>query len=163
MTDAHQVGADNALTWAVRGSFLRYVTVIACGSFDVAGGVTVDGDGVFAFPVQRVASEGEDWRLSFAGSVHFLAHHGLLDVLIRDPEIVIGPDGGVLATHTGVDPDELLAVVALGAAAPTRSGAELTWTAIPSTLAVSAVDLFGTVYPAGTEMAPIGIRVTLDS
>ena len=163
MTDAHQVGADNALTWAIRGSFLRYVTVIAGGSFDVTGGVTVDGEGVFTFPLQRVVAEGEDWRLSFAGSVHFLAHHGLLDVLIKDPEIVVGPDGGVLATHTDADPDELLGVVALGATTAARSGAVLTWAPIPSTLAASAVDLFGTVYPAGAEMAPIGIHVTLDS
>ena len=40
------------------------------------------------------------------GSVRFLAHHGLLDVLIKDPEIVVGPERGVLArTRRG---DELL-------------------------------------------------------
>ena len=107
--------------------------------------------------------KGADWRLSFAGSVHFLAHNGLLDVLIKDPEIVVGPEGGVLATHTQGDPDELLAVVALGATERADPAAGLSLPEIPSTLAASAVDLFGTVYPAGTEMAPIGIHVTLDS
>lgn len=154
---------DSALRWAVRDSLIRYVTVIAKGSYTVAGGVVEGDDGVFSFPLRRAVKEGADWRLTFAGSVRFLAHHGLLDVLISDPEIVIGPDGGVLATHVDGDSDDLLGVVALEPSAPTETEAGLAWPEVGTQLAASAVDLFGTVYAAGTPMAPIGIRLTLDS
>ncbi|KQO97454.1 HtaA domain-containing protein [Leifsonia sp. Leaf264] len=154
---------ESALRWAVRDSLIRYVTVIAKGTHTVSGGAVEGDDGVFSFPLLRAVREGADWRMSFSGSVHFLAHNGLLDVLVTDPEIVIGPDGGVLATHIVGDPDELLAVVALEPAAHSETEAGLVWPEIGTQLAASAVDLFGTVYAAGTPMAPIGIRLTLDS
>ncbi|MET4156559.1 HtaA domain-containing protein [Agromyces sp. PvR057] len=152
-----------ALHWAVRDSLIRYVTDIARGTYSVDGGATEGEGGVIAFPLRAAHREGEDWRMSFQGSVRFLAHHGHLDILIKDPEVVVGPNGGVLATHTVDDPNELLAVVAIGAGDPTGSDASLVWHGLATQLAPSAVDLFGTVYPAGTEMAPIGIRIALDS
>jgi hypothetical protein len=157
------VGLGDALHWSVRDSLLRYVTVIARGTCTVGGGVVQQDGGVFSFPIRRVVREGADWRLSFGGTVRFFAHNGLMDVLIQDPEIVIGPDGGVLATHRGDGTDVLLAVVALDAALPTTVDGELVWQSVATRLAPAAVDLFGTVYPAGTEMAPLGIRVALDS
>ncbi|WP_394554818.1 HtaA domain-containing protein [Agromyces sp. MMS24-JH15] len=152
-----------ALQWAVRDSLIRYVTVIARGTYEVGGGAVEGDGGVFSFPLRHAAQEGADWRLSFAGSVRFSAHHGLMDILIADPEVVVGPEGGVLATHRADDPDDLLAVVALGPASPAAAGGELVWADVRTELAAAAVPLFGTVYPAGTEMAPLGIRIALDS
>lgn len=157
------VVVGEGLHWSVRDSLLRYVTVIARGTCTVGGGAVEQGGGVFSFPLHRVVQEGEDWRLSFGGSVRFVAHNGLMDVLIQNPEIVIGPEGGVLATHRGDGSDELLAVVALDAALPTPVGGQLVWDSVGTRLAPAAVDLFGTVYPAGSEMAALGIRVALDS
>ena len=155
MPTATQV--DSCLRWAVRESLLRYVTVIAGGTCTVDGEAVEGEDGVFTFPLRGAVQEGDDWRLSFSGSVRFEAHHGLMDVLIRDPEVVVGPERGVLATHTSGD--ELLALVALDEAAPSDDGEALVWEAVPTQLASAAVALFGTVYPAGTGMAPIAIRV----
>lgn len=151
------------LRWAVRESLLGYVTRIARGTYEVSGGASEGDGGVFAFPLRSAVQEGADWRLSFAGSVRLQAHHGLMDILIADPEIVVGPDGGVLATHLADQPDGLLAVVALDAAEAEADAADLTWTGVPTHLAPAAVDLFGTVYPAGEEMAPIEMRITIDS
>ena len=157
MTTPTLIQADSCLRWAVRESLLRYVTVIAGGTCTVAGDAVEGEDGVFTFPLRSAVQEGDDWRLSFSGSVRFEAHHGLMDVLIKDPEVVVGPERGVLATHT--TGDELLALVALDEAAPSDDGDALVWEAVPTQLASAAVELFGTVYPAGTGMAPIAIRV----
>lgn len=152
-----------SLTWAVRDSLMRYVTVIAGGSYDIDGPASIDDSGVFTFPLVRAVPSDDGWRLLFSGSLHFTAHHGLLDIRIIDPEIVVGPGTGALLAHTNADSSELTAIVELGAAAPAQDGDVLVWDAVPSKLLGSAVEMFGTVYPAGTDMAPLGIRITIDS
>lgn len=160
MTTTDSIGS---LTWAVRDSLMRYVTVIAGGSFDIDGPASIDGKGVFTFPLVRADSSDGGWRLQFSGSLHFTAHHGLLDIRIIDPEIVVRPTSGALYARTDVDSAALTAIVELGAAGPTQDGADLVWDAVPSKLLASAVEMFGSVYPAGTPMAPLGIRITIDS
>ncbi|MFE4504134.1 HtaA domain-containing protein [Rhodococcus sp. NPDC056743] len=157
------VAATGRLVWAIRESFVRYVTLIARGEYTVAGGVTEGEDGQFVFPLRRAVQEGDDWRLSFGGSVHFVAHHGLLDVLIVDPELVVGPAGGVLATHVRGDADELIAMVATDAAFPAVSRKGLVWQEVPTQLVTAGAALLGNVYPKGTDMASLGIRVQLDA
>ncbi|WP_092803875.1 HtaA domain-containing protein [Rhodococcus globerulus] len=157
------VAATGRLVWAIRESFVRYVTLIARGEYTIAGGVTEGEDGQFAFPLRRAVQEGDDWRLSFGGSVHFVAHHGLLDVLIVDPELVVGPGGGVLATHVRGDADELIAMVVTDAASPEFSWKELVWQDVPTKLATAGAELLGNVYPKGTDMASLAIRVQLDA
>jgi hypothetical protein len=157
-------GADPAaasLQWAVRDSLLRYVLVIAHGTCATDGGVTMDESGVFGFGLRSATevSDGE-WRLSFAGSVRFTAHHGLLDILIEDPAVAIGPRGGLLSATTGSGHTP---IALLGPAVPVRDGDRLVWPAIGSELLESAVETFGGVYAAGTEMAPLALRVPLTS
>jgi hypothetical protein len=153
--------AAASLQWAVRDSLLRYVLVIAHGTCATDGGVTMDESGVFGFGLRSATevSDGE-WRLSFAGSVRFTAHHGFLDILIEDPTVDIGPQGGVLSATTG---GGRTAIARLGAAVPGRDGDRLVWPAIGSELLESAVETFGGVYPAGTEMAPLALHVPLTS
>ncbi|MDT2005561.1 hypothetical protein FXW78_13850 [Rhodococcus opacus] len=158
-----RVAPTGTLAWAVRGSLVRYVTLVARGECTIEGGVPEGEDGQFVFPLRRAVQEGDDWRLSFAGSVHFIAHHGLLDILIMDPELVIGPEGGVLATRISGDADEPIAVVSTGPASRAYSGGELVLPEVPTQLVTAGVELFGNVYPEGTDMAPLRVCVTLDS
>jgi hypothetical protein len=153
--------AAAALQWAVRDTLLRYVLVIAHGTCATGGGVTMDESGVFGFGLRSAAevSEGE-WRMSFAGSVRFTAHHGVLDILIEDPTVAVGPQGGVLSATTG---NGHTAIALLGPAVPARDGDSLVWPAIGSELLESAVETFGGVYPAGTEMAPLALHLPLTS
>lgn len=160
MTTPEPIGS---LTWAVRDSLMRYVTVIAGGTFEIDGPASIDGSGVFTFPLVRAESSDGGWRLSFSGSLHFMAHHGLLDIRIIDPEIVVQPGSGALYARTDVNSPALTAIVELGTAAPTQDGAVLIWDAVPSKLLDTAVEMFGSVYPASTPMAPLGIRITIDS
>ncbi|WP_396638984.1 HtaA domain-containing protein [Microbacterium alkaliflavum] len=150
-----------ALAWRVRESFIRYVAVIARGTIAVDGDAVEREPGVYAFPLRRAVQEGDDWRLSFGGSVRFVAHGGLMDVHVLDPEIVVGSDRGVLATRAGKQ--GLAAIVALEPAAPVDEGTALAWHAIGTQLAPAAVGLFGDAYPAGTDMGSIEIEVALDS
>lgn len=152
-----------SLTWAVRDTLMRYVTVIAKGSFDVAGEASFDEAGVFTFPLVRAESTEAGWRLFFTGSLHFQAHHGLLDIRIIDPEIVVSPGAGSLLARTEPGSTDTTAIVELGPAAPLEEGDQLVWDAVPTRLLASAVEMFGTVYAAGTDMAPLGIRIAIDS
>jgi hypothetical protein len=160
MSNPNPIGS---LTWSVRDSLMRYVTVIAGGSYDIDGPASVDDSGLFTFPLARAVSSDSGWRLLFSGSLHFTAHHGLLDIRIIDPEIVVRPTSGTLLARTVMDSAALTAIVELGAATPAQDGDDLVWDAVPSKLLDSAVEMFGTVYPAGTAMAPLGIRITIDS
>jgi len=162
MTELHDAVNRGLLTWAVRDSLLRYVTVIARGSYTVEGGAAVTTDGAITFPLRRAAQKEGQWRLSFAGSVRFEAHHGFLDVLIADPELVAGPEGGVLSARTNVDGTTTL-IAAIGTEEPEHNEVDLTWTMNDVHLLESGVELFGGVYPAGTDMAPLKVRVSLDS
>lgn len=152
-----------ALTWGVRDSFLHYVTAVAHGSVVTGGGATVDEGGVFAFPAVSVDQDGTDWRLAFTGSVRFTAHHGFLDLLLLDPKVVIGPGGGVVVVRTSTESDRVSPVVMLPGVPPVLDGDVLEWRALPTSLVASAVPLFGDVYPEGTPMDPLGMRVALSS
>jgi hypothetical protein len=153
---------SGSLRWAVRESLLHYVTVIAGGSYELSDNVTVDDAGVFTFPLRAVVKENADRRVSFAGSIRFTAHHGLLDIRIIDPEVIIGPDAGVIVARTD-DSDTVIAIAATEGARATHSSGTLRWRAVPTQLLASGVALFGDVYPAGTTMAPLEMSITLDS
>lgn len=145
------------LTWSIKDSLLRYVTVISRGSVEVGGGAGVDDEGVFSFPLRRAVRIEGEWALSFEGSVRLVAHHGLLDIRIVDPEFIVGDVGGVLIAQTA-DDGTTTPVAATPPAAPAEVGDALEWDAA-SELLPAAVEVFGSVYPAGTELAPLRISV----
>ncbi|MCZ9881963.1 HtaA domain-containing protein [Arthrobacter sp. B2a2-09] len=163
MTALHDEVDRGSLTWAVRDSLLRYVTVIARGSFVVEDGTTVTDDGAFTFPLRNAVQVGNEWRLSFGGSVRFTAHHGFLDIRIAKPELVMGPEGGVLSARTDDGGVTTTLIAVTGAEELGREGTDLLWTATDVHLLETGVELFGGVYPAGTGLAPLKIRASLDS
>ena len=124
---------------------------------------TVGEGGVFTFPLTSVQSEGDDRRLSFTGWLHFAAHHGLLDITIADPEVIIGPGGGVLVARTGDDYETIMPIVVVDPVLPTADGHDLVWKTGPTRLLADAVPLFGDVYPEGTDMASFVMSLALDS
>src|SRR5262245_51612415 len=81
-----------SLNWGVKASFRNYV---GAGGIAVAGGVTrvdagasVDG---LAWPVQSGSFDASTraLELRFAGSVHFSAHEGALDLTLASPRLLI--------------------------------------------------------------------------
>lgn len=158
MTEPQERGAGRgSLSWGIRDSLLRYVTVIARGSCTVTGPAGVE-DGAFVFPLRSAARDGDEWRLAFAGSVHLTAHHGFLDVTIADPELSIGAGGGILTVRTGPEGAPRVSVAATAGAVPESGDSGHLWTAVPAYLLRDATELFGGVYEAGADMAPLTVH-----
>lgn len=157
MTTASPEGNGGSLSWAVRDSFLRYVTVIAGGRYEAAG-VELDEQSRFVFPLIQAARQGDEWHFWFDGSLNFHAHQGFLDVTIDRPEVTIGPAGGVLSTQTE---SGLLHIAQLAPMVPTSSESSLAWSGVKATLLGGAVSLFGDVYPEGTELSALSFTATL--
>ncbi|MGO1543654.1 MAG: HtaA domain-containing protein [Gulosibacter sp.] len=160
-----------SLAWAIRDSFVRYVTVIAGGSISLDD-VETDADGRFVFPLIAATQRDEDWHLSFGGAVRFTAHHGFLDVIVEAPEVLIGPNGGVLGTFTEDEDLPLLPLVEISAtpiddedtSALRDEELNTRWDSLPTQLLSAGSTHFGNVYKEGEPMAPISLRVTaLDS
>ena len=156
MTQIEGVGERGSLSWAVRDSLIRYVTVIARGSCTVSGAAGVE-EGEFVFPLLGAERVADDWHFAFTGTVRLTAHHGFMDITLADPEITIGPGGGVLTVRTGGEGAPRIPVAATEAAQPHSTAAGMQWKALPSQLLESATDLFGGTYTAGTELAPVTI------
>ncbi|MBL3699555.1 HtaA domain-containing protein [Leucobacter luti] len=152
------IGATGTLSWAIRDSFLRYVTIIARGAVE-SDGVTTDEAGAFVFPLRAASHEADGWHLSFGGWVHFTAHGGFLDVLVAAPEVILGPAGGVLVTHTREPGAPLLPLTSVAPAAPDARSGQLEWGPLPTRLLAAAEDHFGNVYPADTEMASLSVAL----
>lgn len=151
-----------ALHWAIRDSLLHYITVISRGTSELSGGVELTDTGAFSFPLRSADLIDQEWHLRFEGSVRFTAHQGFLDINIVNPEVVLGPDGGVLATRTPDSDEVTIPLARTHASTPARVEDQLVWTGIATELMAAGVGLFGDVYTAGTELSPLEIRVTLD-
>lgn len=93
--DAATTTTPSALIWGVKQSFREYVGD-SQGTIEALDGASFDGE-VFTFPAAptvEAASEGAP--LKFAGTAHFNAHGGMLDVTLSDPWIEITPTGPIL-------------------------------------------------------------------
>lgn len=154
-----ETAVRGSLRWAIRESFLRYITVIARGTVD-SDGVITDHDGAFVFPLRAASEQADGWHLSFGGSLRFTAHAGFLDVLIAAPEVVVGPSGGILVTHTNDPAESLQGLLEVDPTEPRLDDdGTRVWQAVPTRLLAAAEAHFGSVYPAGTEMAPLTITM----
>src|SRR5690606_21047322 len=76
-----------SIEWGVKASFRNYVaSPIAHGTITTAGGATQLSSGAFSFPVNGGSHDADAGATDAAsdGSVHFVGHGGILDVLISD-------------------------------------------------------------------------------
>jgi hypothetical protein len=71
-----------ALVWGVRASLRTYVQDVG-GEVVVKEPATASGNGLFEFPFEAF----EDGVARYMGSVEFSAHHGLINLVVRDPWI----------------------------------------------------------------------------
>lgn len=149
-----------SLCWAVKPSFVRYVETIAAGSCEAVDGAERSDDGVFEFPLLEASKGDEGRRLCFGGRVHFSAHHGFLDVDLRELELSWAADGVELSIGTAQGGRVAIATADL--VAPVSGSGELRWTGFAPRLTEAGVEVFGNVYPAGSELAPVDAVVLLD-
>ena len=161
------------LTWGVKESFRSYISgSIAQGGWDAADGATYATPS-FTFTgatgeLDPVSGAG---HVSFAGSVHFTGHGGILDLTIATPTLRIAAGGkatllmDVRSNDTSgapaVDAKQaeiggLVAPLALDAAAGTLAGS-----AVPVTLTAPGAPAFGGFYQEGEELDPLTADVQL--
>ncbi|GAA2592431.1 hypothetical protein GCM10010435_84020 [Winogradskya consettensis] len=149
-----------ALRWAVKQSFVRYVRVLAAGTCETSGGAELHPGEVIEFPLLAAARAGGRWELNFAGGVRFIAHHGALDVTLSGLRLDLGPDGGSISIAVG---DNRLTIASLPPSEPEERDRSLRWQALLPSLTEAGVEVFGSVYAAGIELAPLDAAVPIDS
>ena len=86
-----------ALAWAVKDSLLRYVRGMPDGRVELTG--VTEQDGLFLFP----ATDAGPGR--FTGSITLLGHHGMMRVVIADPQITPTSEGATLSIADPDDPE----------------------------------------------------------
>lgn len=153
---------DAGLTWAVKDSFVAYVSSLSDGQVSTSDGATTTSDGiVFHFPlagVDGLDAEASEGRLRFSGTVAFAGHWGMLHVTISNPVVVLGPESSqLLAEIRG----EVRQLADLPAMSPERDDAGLRWAGWIPTLTSDGAREFQGNYAAGEELAALEVHVPL--
>ena len=94
-TNTTCVVTGGELKWGVKEAFRSYISgSIANGDWVVADGTTYETP-LFSWanPVGEINAETGEGTVSFAGSIHFSGHAGVLNLLLENPTIVFGGDG----------------------------------------------------------------------
>lgn len=141
------------LRWSIRTSFRSYVLGVG-GETDVEDPAVDDGT-EFRFPFDAEASS--DSELGYRGSVRITAHEGLLNVLIADPRIHVGPEG-LRLTVAAVDGTRL-ALAGLQPSEPQIADGLVRWAELPARLTPEGVAVFDFNYPAGAELSAVTFAV----
>ncbi len=149
------------LYWAVRESFVGYVSGNPDGQVFGDLGVETDGEGTFRFPLESARRIEGGWRIRFQGVVRFVAHGGMLDVTLASPVVVLDASGGSLAVASE---DRDLRILEVSPADPVDvEGGWLVFPPLATALTSHGATVFGDVYAAGTPFAPLQIALPADA
>ena len=144
------MAVPSELCWAIRESFLEYVEALPDATISCSAGAQRAEHG-FTFPAAEIPET--ESSLRFVGEVRVSAHAGALNVVLRDPHIVVD-DGGAwleITTDTGrMRPARLLDAPSL----PVSERASFADVA----LTLDGASWLGGVYNPWTRVAPIVIR-----
>jgi hypothetical protein len=140
----------------VRRSFIEYVERSG-GSVAAEGGAVVD-VGMSSWPL--VAAEGFEsgdptGRLTFAGTVRFTAHFGMLHVPLSAPALEVRQGAGELEIADPALDDRRLVIATVRLAAVGALPGYRAWVAEEVALTVAGSVLFGGVYAPGERFDPL--------
>lgn len=143
--------SDAALTWPVRLTFLRYISTLPDGQAVLDRGARVTPGLGIVFPLDRAdvdaaSGDGSAW---FTGEVHFVGHHGLLDIRLADPCVHVAGGVGSLAVATGRGHRQLATCTVTSE--PDTAGR---WSATDVRLTEWGAGVFGDVYADGEPLDP---------
>lgn len=167
---------DARMGWGVRESFRSYITSsIANGGWTSDNGA-VFSDGEFVFDgedgvVSVVDGAVAGAALSFAGSVNFTGHDGVLDMTVANPEIrVSGGDGTLVADVTSNDTEgaphnygriDVAALSFSGGDSRNSVTDGVVYGGASAMLTPEGSEAMGEFYEAGAEMDPLTFRAAL--
>jgi hypothetical protein len=161
------------LSWGVKESFRAYISgTIANGSWEVADGATYETP-LFGWsdPTGEIDAETGEGLVSFAGSIHFTGHDGVLDMTLANPSIELKGDGTarlLLDTKSNdaqgeLKLDEQQASIAKieGVGAVDPASGEYSFTDAAAILTSDGATAFGDFYASGDEVDPVTLSVQL--
>jgi hypothetical protein len=161
------------LKWGVKEGFRSYISgTIANGSWQVADGANYETP-LFSWsnPSGAIDAATGEGSVSFAGSIHFSGHDGVLNLHIANPTVVLNGDGTanlLLDTKSNNAQGELVVdeqqaylgkVEGLGQLDP-ASGA-LNIDEAPVVLTADGATAFGGFYASGDELDPVSLSLQL--
>lgn len=171
---SHRTVSSGSLQWGVRESFRRYVEQgVAAGSITTGGGASRTSSG-FTFPLRSSAlASASSGQIDFEGEVHFVGHHGALDMTLSNPIFVVNGSSAELRVdyasrkYEGVNAvgelrqgrQELLATISLSA--PANFSSSTVSLSGPVRLSATGAEIFGGFYEAGEALDPIELELTL--
>lgn len=91
------------LRWALLPRFSEYVLNMGDGAILLEGGASEIGPALYAFPQRNIDDRGDARVYSFAGTVRFVGHSGMLNLPVTDPELIVRGDRCELRVS---DPDD---------------------------------------------------------
>ncbi|MFE3600223.1 HtaA domain-containing protein [Streptomyces sp. NPDC059142] len=159
---------EAAVDWGVRRTYREYVTgSIAQGKWTLGDGAQ-DGGALFRFPRGKGTYDAKTGTLDadFAGSVRFTGTR--LDLTLSKVAVVVKDGKGTLFADVtdaaeGSPPREAVPLVTFAAGDFTPKDGLAALTETPAKLTAQGAKSFGSLYPAGTEMDPVSLAVTVDA
>ena len=175
---ASQSLQDASVDWGVKSSFRRYITGPVAGGSQELTGATSNADGSYHFTAAEGTVEADgSYHVKFTGSsVKYTGHHGVLEVTIRDLELVIKDGQGSLYANISERPyngnttpnppvqhDHTL-IGTFDASSLKNEGGQLTLAASDATkvkLSAEATSVFAGFYQAGQELDALAFSAKL--
>ncbi|MET4225833.1 HtaA domain-containing protein [Oerskovia enterophila] len=152
------------LTWAVSDTFRAYIAgPIAKGSVSASGAKDNGSTTTWSGGKGSFNTDLGKGRASFAGSVAFTGHGGILDLQISNPRVQVDGGSGTLVVDVVSSDMEGNKSTSKGVAfasldlsgKKSTSGTTITWTGAPATLTAAGAKAFAGFYEAGTALAPV--------
>lgn len=154
-------GIHAGLTWGVKRSFVSYVAGLDDGEFEATDGATMTPGHIFHFPLASTADFDSATGLGtvqFRGRIRIGGHFGMMELLIRDPRLLITDRGAQLLAP---DPDAggRLTPLAELTISTARLSTQQPLTDLPTELSPEGIVLFNRQYLPGEEMDPVTISL----
>lgn len=166
----------NAVDWAFRGSWLRYL-VAGGGTVQTAGGAAKTPDGSFVYPGGGGTFDlTSGWSLKHGGTVTFVHPSHGISIALGEPIVELSPaprisvvltdssaggiPGGEASGGDGASRRINFGTLDLSAVTPIVSGDAVTWTSVPVLLTAEGAAPF-LAYRAGEPFGQITVRATI--
>jgi hypothetical protein len=162
------------LSWGVKESFRSYISgSIANGKWETSDGADYETPNfMWKDPEGEIDPENNTGTVSFAGTVHFTGHDGVLDLTLSNPTIEFEEDGSAallldmksndMEGEVAVDKKELwVGDVATGSKLTPKND-KLTLKNMKTTLTDSGVEGFADFYESGESLDPLNLDLQFD-
>jgi hypothetical protein len=137
------------LEWGVKESFIAYLEALPDGLIEERNGAARRED-VFVLPGQRVDEDG----FRFIGTIHFYAHHGVLDVTLDEFRLERAGRRTVLSAEVSGVRIPIAELMNVGVGGDAVLHSEFV------SLTDDGAAVLGGVYPPGAPLAPLMIHST---